>query len=241
MPNRPQYDVAIVGASIAGCTAAILFTRNGARVALIERDPDPPLIKNLHAFHSSRRHPDYQAAWFRGCSRSGSGIRNDVEVFTRWGWIVPPLRRNTTRPAYGYNIRRETLDPMIRKLPSQRRESISCRVSRHGNYWSAKVGCSYLFLAYRECLPRGERARWREAGLINATSMLSLAQRAEIANSSGIPRYRGLASQRIGLVRKLTPYNTGRAAGPGGPPSASTAGSLRTKRARKRGNSASAS
>jgi flavin-dependent dehydrogenase len=112
MPNRPQYDVAIVGASIAGCTAAILFARNGARVALIERDPDPAAYKKSARISF---HPDYQAAWFRGCNRSGSGIGNDVEVFTRWGWIVPPPRRNTTRPAYGYNIRRETLDPMIRK------------------------------------------------------------------------------------------------------------------------------
>ncbi len=47
MPNDPQYDVAIVGASIAGCTAAIFFARNGARVALIERDPDPAAYKKI--------------------------------------------------------------------------------------------------------------------------------------------------------------------------------------------------
>jgi flavin-dependent dehydrogenase len=33
------FDVAIVGASTAGCTAARLFARRGARVALIERRP----------------------------------------------------------------------------------------------------------------------------------------------------------------------------------------------------------
>ncbi len=47
MPNRPQYNVAIVGASIAGCTAAILFARNGARVALIEREGDPAAYKKI--------------------------------------------------------------------------------------------------------------------------------------------------------------------------------------------------
>jgi 2-polyprenyl-6-methoxyphenol hydroxylase-like FAD-dependent oxidoreductase len=41
IPNHSQYYAAIVGASIAGCTTAKLFARNGARVALIERDPDP--------------------------------------------------------------------------------------------------------------------------------------------------------------------------------------------------------
>ena len=47
MPNNPEYDVAIVGASIAGCTAAILFARNDARVALIERDPNPAAYKKI--------------------------------------------------------------------------------------------------------------------------------------------------------------------------------------------------
>jgi flavin-dependent dehydrogenase len=41
MPTQPQYDVPIVGASIAGCAAATFFARAGARVALIERDRDP--------------------------------------------------------------------------------------------------------------------------------------------------------------------------------------------------------
>lgn len=34
-----DYDVAIVGASTAGCTAARLFALRGARVALIEARP----------------------------------------------------------------------------------------------------------------------------------------------------------------------------------------------------------
>jgi 2-polyprenyl-6-methoxyphenol hydroxylase-like FAD-dependent oxidoreductase len=47
MANDLQHDVAIVGASIAGCTAAILFARNGARVALIEREGDPAAYKKI--------------------------------------------------------------------------------------------------------------------------------------------------------------------------------------------------
>src|SRR6185436_1747384 len=35
--NETNYDVAIVGASIAGCTAAMLFGQAGLRVALLER------------------------------------------------------------------------------------------------------------------------------------------------------------------------------------------------------------
>jgi flavin-dependent dehydrogenase len=47
MPSHSQYDIAIVGASIAGCEAAIFFGRAGARVALIERDRDPAGYKRL--------------------------------------------------------------------------------------------------------------------------------------------------------------------------------------------------
>jgi flavin-dependent dehydrogenase len=116
MPNDLQHDVAIVGASIAGCTAAILFARNGARVALIEREGDPAAYKKIctHFIQPSAT-PTIERLGLANAIEAAGGIRNDVEVSTRWGWIVPPLRRNTTRPAYGYNIRRETLDPMIRK------------------------------------------------------------------------------------------------------------------------------
>jgi 2-polyprenyl-6-methoxyphenol hydroxylase-like FAD-dependent oxidoreductase len=47
IPNHSQYYAAIVGASIAGCTTAKLFARNGARVALIEGDPDPAAYKTI--------------------------------------------------------------------------------------------------------------------------------------------------------------------------------------------------
>jgi 2-polyprenyl-6-methoxyphenol hydroxylase-like FAD-dependent oxidoreductase len=35
-----QFDVVIVGASVAGCTAARLFGQAGMKVALVERRPD---------------------------------------------------------------------------------------------------------------------------------------------------------------------------------------------------------
>jgi 2-polyprenyl-6-methoxyphenol hydroxylase-like FAD-dependent oxidoreductase len=44
---KEGYDVAMVGASIAGCAAATLFARRGARVALIERRSDPDAYKTL--------------------------------------------------------------------------------------------------------------------------------------------------------------------------------------------------
>ena len=44
MPTN-QYDVVIVGASIAGCTAATLLARQGLNVALVERQADPDAYK----------------------------------------------------------------------------------------------------------------------------------------------------------------------------------------------------
>jgi menaquinone-9 beta-reductase len=41
------YDVAVVGAGIAGCTAATLLAREGASVALIGRHSDPNAYKAL--------------------------------------------------------------------------------------------------------------------------------------------------------------------------------------------------
>src|SRR3954449_7850263 len=45
MSSAAGFDVVIGGASIAGCAAARLFARAGARVALVERRPDPSAYK----------------------------------------------------------------------------------------------------------------------------------------------------------------------------------------------------
>src|SRR5690242_11600678 len=47
MSQGQKYDAAIVGASIAGCTAATFLARRGARVALVERRPDPEAWKPM--------------------------------------------------------------------------------------------------------------------------------------------------------------------------------------------------
>ena len=42
-----HYDVVIVGASVGGATAAILFARQGLRVALVERHKDMNAYKQV--------------------------------------------------------------------------------------------------------------------------------------------------------------------------------------------------
>src|ERR1700745_1819217 len=116
MPSHSQYDVAIVGEAHAGLAAAIFFGRAGARVALIERDRDPSGYKKLctHFIQASAT-PTLERLGLARAIEEAGGVRNDVEIFTRWGWMIPPSEPTTLRPAYGYNIRRSVLDPMLRK------------------------------------------------------------------------------------------------------------------------------
>src|SRR3954451_21575048 len=45
--TEADFDAVIVGASVAGCTAARLFAQRGARVALVERRPDLDAYKTV--------------------------------------------------------------------------------------------------------------------------------------------------------------------------------------------------
>jgi menaquinone-9 beta-reductase len=109
--DHPRYDVAVVGASIAGCTAATFFARRGLQVALIEQTEDPRSFKKVctHFIQSSAT-PTIQRLRVASEIEEAGGIRNGVELWTRWGWI----RFDTE--AYGYNIRRQKLDPLLRTL-----------------------------------------------------------------------------------------------------------------------------
>jgi len=115
MTDHMRYDVAIVGASISGCAAAILFGREGAKVALIERAQDPGAYKKIctHYIQPSAT-PTIERLGLATAIEMAGGLRNDVELFTRWGWVLPPPAPLTARPAYGYNIRRQMLDPIVR-------------------------------------------------------------------------------------------------------------------------------
>ena len=42
-----DFDAVVVGASVAGCTAARLYAQRGARVALVEKRPDIDAYKTV--------------------------------------------------------------------------------------------------------------------------------------------------------------------------------------------------
>jgi 2-polyprenyl-6-methoxyphenol hydroxylase-like FAD-dependent oxidoreductase/pimeloyl-ACP methyl ester carboxylesterase len=112
-----NFDVAVVGASLAGCTAATLLGRQGARVALIERRPDPAAYKVMctHYIQASAT-PVLERLGLTEPIEAAGGLRNGLEVWSRDGWVRPDPGPDYPHPAYGYDIRREKLDPMVREL-----------------------------------------------------------------------------------------------------------------------------
>lgn len=112
-----DYDVAIVGASLAGCGAAIMLARSGARIALIEKGPDPKGFKRVcsHYIQSSGVRPLERMGLIEPMMQAGA-IRSRACVWTRWGWVDPPA--TSTLPD-GINLRRERLDPLIREIAAE--------------------------------------------------------------------------------------------------------------------------
>jgi menaquinone-9 beta-reductase len=117
MSRAYDYDVAVVGASIAGCTVATLLGRAGARVALLERRPDAASYKTMctHFIQPSAT-PTIERLGLAERIEAAGGVRNGLEVWTRYGWIRPRLGDDYPHPRYGYDIRRQKLDPMLREL-----------------------------------------------------------------------------------------------------------------------------
>jgi flavin-dependent dehydrogenase len=111
--SEHPFDVAVVGASIAGCTAARLFAQRGARVALIERRPSLDAYKTVctHYIQSSANGTIRRLGLAPLLDEQGA-LLNVVEVWTPFGgWIRLPA--DTER---GYSVTRKTLDPILRRL-----------------------------------------------------------------------------------------------------------------------------
>ncbi|MEN8656327.1 NAD(P)/FAD-dependent oxidoreductase [Streptomyces sp. 21So2-11] len=108
------YDVIINGASVAGCTAALLYARQGARVALLERRSDMDAHKVLctHYIQASAYAVMAETGLDKVLEKAGA-LPNTAHYWTRWGWIKPPHDGDS---AHGYSVRRATLDPLLRRL-----------------------------------------------------------------------------------------------------------------------------
>ena len=113
MTARTDYDVAIVGASLAGCTAAILLARSGTQVALVEQRPELNAYKRIctHFIQSSGIRPLQRIGLIEPMMQAGA-LRSRPSLWTRFGWIESPP--DSPVPS-GINLRRERLDPLIRE------------------------------------------------------------------------------------------------------------------------------
>lgn len=123
--GRPDYDVLVVGASLAGCTAAALYARAGLRVALVERNREQDAFKRFctHYLQASAV-PTLKRLGIEDEIVAAGALPNRIDMWCPWGRTgeAPPfdaLGRSLT----GYNLRRQKLDPILRGL-AQRTEGV---------------------------------------------------------------------------------------------------------------------
>ncbi len=111
--SASRHDVAIVGAGMAGCAAAILLARLGLDILLVDK---------------KHKEDDYKAACTTFIQPSAlpvirklgleepldglGAIRNSAVFWTPFGWIRDPFERDEAY-RHGYSIQRRKLDPLM--------------------------------------------------------------------------------------------------------------------------------
>ncbi len=114
--RQASYDAVVVGASLAGCTTAMFLGRQGARVALVEKQPDPDAFKRMCShFIQASAVPTIERLGLLEPILAAGGVRSRVRAWTQWGIIEAPPER----AAYAVNLRREVLDPLLRDAAAE--------------------------------------------------------------------------------------------------------------------------
>jgi menaquinone-9 beta-reductase len=107
-----SYDAVIVGGSLAGCATAMFLARAGARVAVLEKSPDPANFKRICShFIQASAVPTLERLDLLGPMEAAGAVRPHIHARVRWGWIEAPPERS----ARGVNLRRAVLDPMMKE------------------------------------------------------------------------------------------------------------------------------
>ncbi|HEX4305827.1 MAG TPA: NAD(P)/FAD-dependent oxidoreductase [Solirubrobacterales bacterium] len=106
-----SYDAVIVGGSLAGCATAMMLGRAGARVAVVEKRPDPAAFKRICShFIQASAVPSLERLDLLEPMVEAGAVRSRFRMRTPWGWIDTPPER----AAMAVNLRREKLDPLVR-------------------------------------------------------------------------------------------------------------------------------
>jgi 2-polyprenyl-6-methoxyphenol hydroxylase-like FAD-dependent oxidoreductase len=112
MVGQRRYDAVIIGGSLAGCTTAILLARGGARVALVEKQPDPAAFKRMCShFIQASSVPTIERLGLLEPFVAAGAVRPRARLWTRWGVVEAPPEE----ASLGVNLRREILDPLLRR------------------------------------------------------------------------------------------------------------------------------
>jgi menaquinone-9 beta-reductase len=107
-------DVVIVGASVAGCTAALLYGRAGLRVTVVEKQRDATAFKALcghFVLGGTGEMLRRTGLWERMVA--AGGVPGPISRWTDGDWIAPP-----DGVPLAISLRRETLDPLLRSIAS---------------------------------------------------------------------------------------------------------------------------
>ena len=113
MSQADEYDVVLVGASLAGCTAAVLFGRAHLRVALVESHHTIDAYKSVCThFIQPSGVPTLERLGLLPALREAGAVVSGMEFWSRRGWVRPPDDGSPTAPSRGLNLRREKLDPI---------------------------------------------------------------------------------------------------------------------------------
>jgi 2-polyprenyl-6-methoxyphenol hydroxylase-like FAD-dependent oxidoreductase len=108
-----SYDAVIVGGSLAGCAAATMLGRAGARVAVVEKSPDPAAFKRMCShFIQASAVPTLERLDLIEPMVEAGALRSRFNARVPWGWIEAPPET----AAMAINLRREKLDPMVREI-----------------------------------------------------------------------------------------------------------------------------
>lgn len=116
--SSDNHDVIVIGASLAGCTSAILLARAGASVLLIDKQPDIDAYKVVcgHYIQSSAI-PTIERLGLLEPMLEAGAVLSPARIWFEDGGeakVVGPVEPDVVAPSI--NLPRKKLDPFIRKL-----------------------------------------------------------------------------------------------------------------------------